>query len=72
MRRLSTRSGGSGRPGWGGFGTIFPKGMTIRAGPGLERGGVIMFPKGTTIRVGPGLERPLDTWPLGLSVHGHL
>ena len=27
-----------------------------------------MFPKGMTIRAGPGLKRPLDTWPLGLSV----
>lgn len=46
------RRGGSGRPGRVGFGTLFPKGMIIG--------------------VGPGLERPLDTWPLGLSVHGHL
>ena len=42
VRRLSTRSRGSVRPGRGGIRLVFPKGMTIRAGPGLERGG--LFP----------------------------
>ena len=44
VRRLSTRSGGSGRPGRGGIRLVFPKGMTIRAGPGLERGGHFPLP----------------------------
>lgn len=30
-----SRRGGSGKPGRAGFETLFPKGMIIRAGPGL-------------------------------------
>jgi len=41
VRRLSTRSGGSVRPGRGGIRLVFPKGMTIWAGPGLKRGGLL-------------------------------